>query len=771
MVEHALLEGDYDELRVGEVRADHMADVLRVAQVQCGVDLIQNVHRRRLEEQQGEDQGERKQGALPTAELGQRLLPDAVECHLDLQALGRVHPLGGLELGAGVRQEGAEDGVEVLVDLHPRAPQGLGLLLVEVPNHPLNLALVVEDDVSLLQEVLVLLLGLLEHRHRLLVDVLAQGLLLAGQVVEPRLVVRVAVALEVKVCAGLAEEVLLLLNPSMLLLHPGHDDMGLLVVLLDLLHLVAEALLLQLLLLSLLPVRRQLRGEFAEKFLKVLEVPAQPLQPLAQLLVGSALCVQIGLQLIDLALHALVGLPRGLLTALLGNHLVAHDLKLNVGLLRLLALLLELVHMLLGCGLQLLDLLLEVADAVLSAGSQALDLLLQLLHRLLELLLLLRHGLDVLLELIQLRLRPLQSLLRRVVLAPVDPLLDELKLVLFALELALHAGVIRGRRLHALELRSHLVEGVAVLLNLVLGLRQLLQLHQDVTALGGRPARDGARWVVHVAVLRDRAHPDVGVEADLLGRLRRVADQMATEDIAHGVLNLLLEADDLERAMQLPAGRHDAPRLLDRGGGNGRVGDLVQRDDGHAPPQLPLLQQSLAGLLVVGDHEEEPAACADLQCAVVVGMVRADVEELGHNALHGPAVKALVGIRIVEVEATEVRAERVQTLLQPVQGDLALPSCLDQLLVALRVELHFLDLLPLLIDDLLRSSLLLKEALAVLLALRQGLLGGSDALPQARDAHRLLLLLGLHLRQPRLRTQELLAQGLPLALALWRRLR
>ena len=45
VVEHALLERDDDELRRLEVGAEHHADVLRVRQVEGGIDLVQNIHR------------------------------------------------------------------------------------------------------------------------------------------------------------------------------------------------------------------------------------------------------------------------------------------------------------------------------------------------------------------------------------------------------------------------------------------------------------------------------------------------------------------------------------------------------------------------------------------------------------------------------------------------------------------------------------------------------------------------------------------------------
>jgi len=56
------LEGDDEELGLAEVRAQHDADVLGVGEVEGSVDLVEDVHRGRLEEQQREDEGEREQG-------------------------------------------------------------------------------------------------------------------------------------------------------------------------------------------------------------------------------------------------------------------------------------------------------------------------------------------------------------------------------------------------------------------------------------------------------------------------------------------------------------------------------------------------------------------------------------------------------------------------------------------------------------------------------------------------------------------------------------
>lgn len=59
VIEHAVLEADHDELRVLEVVLEHLSDVLRVGEVEGGVNLVQDVEGRRLEEEQGEDEGER----------------------------------------------------------------------------------------------------------------------------------------------------------------------------------------------------------------------------------------------------------------------------------------------------------------------------------------------------------------------------------------------------------------------------------------------------------------------------------------------------------------------------------------------------------------------------------------------------------------------------------------------------------------------------------------------------------------------------------------
>ena len=63
ILEHAILERHHDELRSMEPRLDQPTDILRVREVQGGVDLVQNVHGCRLELQEGEDEGEGDQGS------------------------------------------------------------------------------------------------------------------------------------------------------------------------------------------------------------------------------------------------------------------------------------------------------------------------------------------------------------------------------------------------------------------------------------------------------------------------------------------------------------------------------------------------------------------------------------------------------------------------------------------------------------------------------------------------------------------------------------
>ena len=63
VLKHAVLETDDDELRPLEARLDQAADVLRVREVERGVDLVEYVHGRRLELEQRHDEGEGDEGS------------------------------------------------------------------------------------------------------------------------------------------------------------------------------------------------------------------------------------------------------------------------------------------------------------------------------------------------------------------------------------------------------------------------------------------------------------------------------------------------------------------------------------------------------------------------------------------------------------------------------------------------------------------------------------------------------------------------------------
>mmetsp|Transcript_111039 Transcript_111039/g.319097 ORF Transcript_111039/g.319097 Transcript_111039/m.319097 type:complete len:525 (+) Transcript_111039:487-2061(+) len=524
MVEHPLFQGHDDELRVREVRPDHVPDILRVTQVQCGVDLVQDVHGRRLEQQQGQHERKCEQRALAAAQFHEGLLPHAMEADLDFEALGGVHALRRLQLPVRMRQQSGENRVEVLVHLDPSPPESVELRLVQVPDDRFNLLLVVQDDVALLQQVLVLLLGLLEHDHGLLVDILAERLLLRIELVQPAFVVLVAVRLKVEVRALLAEKRLLLLDPWVRLLQTRHDGSGLLVVLLELLDLVAELFLLDLLVLALLLVCLELCVEIRKRLVEGQELRPQCFKPPAHFRMRFSFGLQGVLELLHLRRKTIAALARRLVLPLLRLDLVADHLELHIGLLRLLALLLQLLLVLLGLALQLLDLPLEELDPLVAARFQALDVLLELLGQLFQSLLLLRHGLDLGLGLLHPGAHLLQRLLRGVVLAPADALLDERELVLLALELPVEVHVLRVGGVHLLNLRGHVVVLLALLVHALFHVRELLQPHQQVPSLGHRAAGNRPHRIVHVAVFGHRPHADIRVKGHLLGRLGRVTD-------------------------------------------------------------------------------------------------------------------------------------------------------------------------------------------------------------------------------------------------------
>jgi hypothetical protein len=59
--EEAFLKRDDDELAALEAVPEELADVLRVREIQRGVDLVEDVHRRRLKLQERHDERERNE--------------------------------------------------------------------------------------------------------------------------------------------------------------------------------------------------------------------------------------------------------------------------------------------------------------------------------------------------------------------------------------------------------------------------------------------------------------------------------------------------------------------------------------------------------------------------------------------------------------------------------------------------------------------------------------------------------------------------------------
>ena len=62
VVEHPVLEGNHDELRMLEVCSEHLTDVLCVGEIQCGIYFIEDVQWSGFEEEHGENERERYQG-------------------------------------------------------------------------------------------------------------------------------------------------------------------------------------------------------------------------------------------------------------------------------------------------------------------------------------------------------------------------------------------------------------------------------------------------------------------------------------------------------------------------------------------------------------------------------------------------------------------------------------------------------------------------------------------------------------------------------------
>jgi len=56
ILEHAIFKTDDDELTTLEARFDKPANVLRVREIECGIDFVEDVHGRGLELEEGHDE-------------------------------------------------------------------------------------------------------------------------------------------------------------------------------------------------------------------------------------------------------------------------------------------------------------------------------------------------------------------------------------------------------------------------------------------------------------------------------------------------------------------------------------------------------------------------------------------------------------------------------------------------------------------------------------------------------------------------------------------
>mmetsp|Transcript_716 Transcript_716/g.1238 ORF Transcript_716/g.1238 Transcript_716/m.1238 type:complete len:269 (-) Transcript_716:2056-2862(-) len=268
--------------------------------------------------------------------------------------------------------------------------------------------------------------------------------------------------------------------------------MGLLVILLELLHLMLHSLMLQLLFLTLLLVAGELVRETSKGLIQVLQLRPHVLEVRSQLLELLLLLLQLFFHLLQLLRKGLLAFSAVLVLALHGQKLVSYDLQLHLRLLGLLPLLLELLHVLLRRLLQLHNLLLKILGAILTIGVEVFDVLLQLLRGLLQLLFLLGQVADVGGALLDLRPHLLNGLLGRMVLTATDAVHEQGQLVLLAFQLAVCGGKVRGRGLNRLKILIGLVVGAAKFVHLLLQSGEFLELLQQVAALRCRATGQSA---------------------------------------------------------------------------------------------------------------------------------------------------------------------------------------------------------------------------------------------------------------------------------------
>lgn len=211
-------------------------------EIQRGVDLIQDIHRRWLELEEGEDEGKSDERTLTTAQLGQTLLPHLPQADFDLQPIADLLALRWIEFGKASGQQVGKDGSKVAVDFGPRLVQSLLLVLVQAGNRLLDFPLVADDGLHHVLEGDLLLLDAVNHVHDFRVDLLLHALEAFRDVPQGRLAL--ADILTAKVVRRLRPTKALLFvgDPLMLLFHLSQRLSGMLLILLEFVDLVRNLL-------------------------------------------------------------------------------------------------------------------------------------------------------------------------------------------------------------------------------------------------------------------------------------------------------------------------------------------------------------------------------------------------------------------------------------------------------------------------------------------------------------------------------------------------
>ncbi|EYE97566.1 uncharacterized protein EURHEDRAFT_299314 [Aspergillus ruber CBS 135680] len=234
VLEHAILQGNDDELRSLETGLDQTTDVLCVRQIKRSIDFIQNVHRCGFELQQSHDQREGDQGPsdslavhsserrdggnipLTTTQLSQTLLPHLTQTDFNFQTIGDILALRRIQLRKTAGQKLREDLTKVGIDLNPGLVKSLLLVFIQVNDCLFDLALVADHGLHHVLQSSFLLLNAVNHVHDLRVDLLLHPLETFGNVAQRRLAFRNVLVLEVINSIGASEIVLFVSNPLML---------------------------------------------------------------------------------------------------------------------------------------------------------------------------------------------------------------------------------------------------------------------------------------------------------------------------------------------------------------------------------------------------------------------------------------------------------------------------------------------------------------------------------------------------------------------------